>query len=69
MTDAFLAARPEYRRAMNLAARPMPILAGEVAEIRRRVPFRQSFGGSILIGLAGVMVFCGLIWTLAEALS
>jgi len=34
-----------------------------------RVTFRQSFGGSILIGLAGVMVFCGLIWTLAAAFS
>jgi len=69
MADAFLAARPEYRRAMTLAARPLPILAGEVVELRRRVPFRQSLGGSIVIGLSGLMVFCALIWMAAEMVS
>lgn len=35
MTDVFTAARPEFRRAQTFAARPLPIMAGEVAEFRR----------------------------------
>lgn len=35
MTDAFLNARPEYRRAQSKAAKHLPLQAGEVAEFRR----------------------------------
>lgn len=42
MTDAFLSARPEYRRALSLASKPLPILAGEVAEYPRPASFAMS---------------------------
>ena len=35
MTDVYTASRPEYRRAQTLAAKPLPLAAGEVAEFRR----------------------------------
>jgi len=60
------AVRDRYR---DLATQDRPGDPCAVPFDARRVPFRQSFGGSILIGLAGVMVFCGLIWTLVEWVS
>lgn len=35
MTDAFTEASDLYRRAQTLAAKPLPLAAGEVAEFRR----------------------------------
>lgn len=35
MTDVFTEANGLYRRAQSLAAKPLPLAAGEVAEFRR----------------------------------
>lgn len=42
MTDVFTAACPQYRAAMSKAAKPLPILAGEVAEYPRPASFAVS---------------------------
>lgn len=36
MTDAFTEASDLYRRAQSFAAKPLPLLAGEVAEFPKR---------------------------------
>lgn len=68
MTDAFLTARPEYRRAMSKAARPMPLAFGEVVELRKPVSFTGAVVrcipafAALVVCIAGV---CGLIVAVA----
>lgn len=60
-TDPFTAARPEFRRAMAQASKPMPLLAGEVATFSRRRPVR--FWIVTIAQGAAVLLMITLFWS------
>lgn len=61
MTDAFLAARPEYRRAQVLAAKHLPLQAGEVAEFPKRRMFYVWMGLQLVVCALPVLLICAVL--------